>query len=142
MDSGLYPRVLRGLIAVAATIDLLTGDEDRAIGKVAAMRSEGTRPRIGPATWTRQELLIWWDNRSYRDPLGDVSCDWDDDVERLAIALLYLSWNTPEQIASLLASPSARAAMSGLWAALRPTDRQYLRCRAVLLLILRDEPIQ
>jgi hypothetical protein len=68
-----------------------------------------------------------------------VRLDWDDDVDRVGVAAHYLSWNTPEQVVSLVASPSSRAAMSDLWAALRPHLRQLYRRRAAVLLALADE---
>jgi hypothetical protein len=78
----------------------------------------GARP--GPATWSRLELLRWWRDPNYRDPIDRAALDWTDDVERVAIAAHLMASNTPETVASMLGSESSRAAMSDLWAALGP----------------------
>ncbi|HMJ35199.1 MAG TPA: hypothetical protein VK501_14910 [Baekduia sp.] len=121
---------------MAATLDLLPDAAEQVLAVVAPPRSPGARPSTGPGSWTRRELLLWWRDRNHRDPIGGVRLDWDDDVERVAIAQHYHTWNTPEQVVSLIGSASSRAAMGDLWAALRPHDRQLYRRRAAVLLAL------
>jgi hypothetical protein len=66
-------------------------------------RASSTGARPGPATWPRRDLLGWWRDRNYRDPVGGVRLDFDDAVERVAIAQHLLSWNTPQTVASMIA---------------------------------------
>jgi hypothetical protein len=126
-------------MAATATVDLLPTATEQLLAVVVSSSSPGARRSTAPAAWTRRELLLWWRDRNYRDPVGGVRLDWDDDVQRVALAAHYLSWNTPEQVVSLVASPTSRPAMRGLWAALRPHDRQLYRRRAAVLLALADQ---
>ncbi|MDX6727103.1 MAG: hypothetical protein QOK49_1908 [Baekduia sp.] len=102
------------------------------------IRVSSTGARPGPASWSRRELLRWWRDRNHRDPVGGVRLDRDDDVERAAIAGHVMAWNTPEAVASMLATESSRAALSDLWAALRPSARQLYRRRAAIVLAAAD----
>jgi hypothetical protein len=102
------------------------------------VRVSSTGARPGPASWSRRDLLLWWRDRNYRDPVGGVRLDWDDAVERVAIAGHFMSWNTPEAVASMLATESSRAAMSDLWAAMQPSARQLYRRRAAIVLAAAD----
>jgi hypothetical protein len=126
-------------MAATVTVDLLPEATQQLLAVAVSPSSAGARPSTGPATWTRRELLLWWRDRNYRDPVGGVRLDWADDVERVALGAHYLSWHTPEQVASLVASPTSRAAMSDLWPALRPRDRQLYRRRAAVLLAVADQ---
>jgi hypothetical protein len=123
-------------MVATSTLDLLAGGDDAVI---VALRS--TSPTPGPgdtrvAAWSTEELLRWWRTRNYRDPAGlaTITLDWDDDVERVAIAAHFLTWNTPEAVASMVGTPTSRSAMADVWAAIRPPERQLLRRRAAILI--------
>jgi hypothetical protein len=57
-------------MAATATVDLLPEATEQRLAVVVSPSSPGARPSTGPSTWTRRELLLWWRDRNYRDPVG------------------------------------------------------------------------
>jgi hypothetical protein len=101
---------------------------------VAAHRFDTTAGDVGPCHWTPDELLAWWRDRNYRDPVGRPSIDWRDPVDCVAVTMHAWTWHTPESVRSLLDHQSSRGALDDIWRALTPQTRQLLRRRACLAL--------
>jgi hypothetical protein len=89
------------------SMDSLLATDVAAIASGAAMRSGGARHTVLTDPWTLDELLTWWRDRNHRDPLQRSELDWGDAVERVALACHFSSWNSPEEVRSLLTTPSS-----------------------------------
>lgn len=69
----------------------------------------------------------------YRDPVELAErgiVDFEDPLERAAIAAHRLSFATPAEVVSLLTGEEGREALRYTWLRLLPTDRQFHRHRA------------
>lgn len=80
-------------------------------------------------------------DHGYQDPPAlalEDHVDFEDPLERAAIVLHRMTFDTPEEAATLFASPSGRDELTYTWRRLDPASRRLYRLRADVVTDVHD----